>query len=172
MAGRGPTGEVRWVEVEGERLPAWIEEGQVRVELPFDVDFVKLAQVLQEKGYFYAHHPERVDSQGWGRRLDYEGYYPYWVLREGAPGLQGPIRAIFACPPEDYRRTGEEPPGEAHRPGRPGHPVRLAGRGGRAGEEAAGELVPLQPFVGPAAAAEIRRWIPLLKRAKRDRRES
>ena len=160
MAKGTPRERVSWIEVEGERLPAWIERGQVQVELPFDVDLVRLAEILREEGYFYAHHPERVDAQGWGRQMDYEGYYPYWLFREGLSGGPAPGRTIFACPPEDYR------PAPAHRP-EPGRAPPRAEPPGRADEEVAGEPGAVEPFVGPAAVAEIRRWVPLLKRARR-----
>ena len=148
-----------WFEVDGEYLPVCIEQGQVRVELPFDVDFVRLAELLRQEGYFYAHDPERVDAQGWGRQRDYEGYYPYWVWREGTPGVT-PTRTLFACPPQEYVRADLEPPF----PAKGGTPA--------AGDmEAAGELAALEPVIGPATIAEIRRWIPFLRQAMKPARQ-
>lgn len=158
---------IAWIDVDGQRLPAWIEHGQVRVELPFDVDFVRLAHLLQEDGYFYAHHPERVDAQGWGRRLDPEGYYPYWVWRESRRP-DGGYRTIFGCPPEDYRWMGEraEATGAGSpEPVRPPGPARAASPAATAGHF---EVAALEPVVGPAALAEIGRWVPYLRRAARN----
>lgn len=143
-------GEPLWLDVEGERVAVRVGCGQVQVELPFDVDFVRLAQLLREEGYFYAHHPERVDAQGWGRHVDYEGYYPYWVWREGLPGTST-CRVIFACPPEEYQL--DTMPRPAFPSGR--HDVELAA------EPA------VMPVIGPRVLAEIRRWVPFLRRAKR-----
>lgn len=158
-----------WVEVDGEYLPVTLEQGQVRVELPFDVDFVRLAELLRQEGYFYAHHPERIDAQGWGRPIDYEGYYPFWVWREGTPGA-GPTRVIFACPPEDYAFI--EPPAWAEPPVPEGTASRPADQ---ADMEAAREMLPLaapqrpalQPVIGSATIARIRRWVPFLRQARK-----
>ena len=150
-----------WVEVDGERLPARIVRGQVQVELPFDVDFVRLAALLRQQGYFYAHHPERVDAQGWGRRLDREGYYPYWLWREGVPGRTA-TRIVFALPPREYVRPASRQPA-AH-----GRTPATRRRRAAADVEAAAELAPAaQPTVGPATVEAIRRWVTFLRRASR-----
>lgn len=153
--------EVRLVEVGGERLRVWIEQGQVRAELPFDVDFQRLARMLREDGYFYAHDPERIDAQGWGARYDAEGYYPYWVFRsrEPAAGPGRPARAVFAFPPQEYVRPGLDlRPRSARRMQKARAPAPDL--------ETAAELTPpARPVIGPRALDELRRWVPYLRRA-------
>lgn len=145
-----PTPRLRLL-LDGEALCVRVQRGQVQVELPFDVDFVRLAGLLRDAGYFYAHHPERVDAQGWGPRLDREGYYPYWVWREGRPGQPG-YRVVFACPPEEYAlQLAPRSPGAAP---------------GSADLEVASELQ-VAPAIGPRVVEEIRRWVPFLRRASR-----
>ncbi|WP_324669605.1 hypothetical protein [Geochorda subterranea] len=149
------------VEIDGVTVPVWVEQGQVRIELPFDVDMVRLAQQLKEDGYFYAHHPERVDTQGWGPRFDEEGYYPYWIYREGRAGADAGTRprTIFAFPPQEYVR-----PGLDDRPRRP-RQLHKASPGATDAETAAELTVPARPVIGPRALQEMRRWLPYLRRA-------
>ena len=71
-----------------------IQEGQVRVPLEGELDLAGLSRDLRARGFFLANDPEAMDSQGWGEDYDPEGYYPYWVFRDGK-------RWVFACPPKD-----------------------------------------------------------------------
>lgn len=159
---RGQTPK-QFIEVGGEKLPVWIEQGQVRTVLPFDIDFVRLAQLLKSAGYFYANHPERVDTQGWGPRFDQEGYYPYWVFREGLPRpAGGRSRTVFAFPPQEYVQPGLP----AARPERPRKMPKA--RTPAPDAEFAAELAPpARPVVGPRAEEELRRWVPFLRQAAR-----
>lgn len=79
---------------------AWIEDNQVRVALPGKPDLAGLSRDLRHQGYFLANDPEDMDSQGWGKDRDLEGYYPYWVFRNGE-------QWVFAFSPEDYRGGSE-----------------------------------------------------------------
>jgi len=71
-----------------------IQEGQVRVPLEGELDLAGLSRDLRARGFFLANDPEAMDSQGWDEDYDPEGYYPYWVFRDGK-------RWVFACPPKD-----------------------------------------------------------------------
>lgn len=81
----------------------WIEDGQLRTILDGSLDVAGLSQDLQEKGYYLANDPDDIDSQGWGKDYDPEGYYPNWVFRDGQ-------KWIFANTPRDYRikRDGDK----------------------------------------------------------------
>ncbi|HHX23353.1 MAG TPA: hypothetical protein GX723_05000 [Thermoanaerobacterales bacterium] len=83
--------------------PYEVVNEKVRIKLPFHISFEKLNKILKEEGYFVANSP-KVDSQGWGKDYDAEGYYPYWVYAENE-------EHYFAFPPEDYKITAE--PGQA-----------------------------------------------------------
>ncbi len=74
----------------------WIEDGQLRAALNGSLDLAGLSRDLQKKGYYLANDPEDIDSQGWGKGYDPEGYYPHWVFRDGD-------RWIFANTPKDVR---------------------------------------------------------------------
>jgi len=80
---------------------AQIEDGYVQVPLRGRIDIVGLSRDLQEKGYYLANDPWDIDSQGWGSDHDLDGYYPYWVFRDGE-------QWIFAFPPEDYQKGAGE----------------------------------------------------------------
>jgi hypothetical protein len=80
----------------GQGRDVWIEDNQVRVGLSGKLDLAGLSLDLRKKGYFLANDPESMDSQGWGKDRDLEGYYPYWVFRDGE-------RWVFAFSPEDYQ---------------------------------------------------------------------
>lgn len=77
----------------------WIEDNQVRVSLPGKLDLAGLSLDLRKKGYFLANDSESIDSQGWGKDKDLEGYYPYWVFRDGE-------RWVFAFSPEHFQGKG------------------------------------------------------------------
>lgn len=82
-----------------------IEDGYVQVPLRGRIDVAGLSQDLRKKGYFLANDPWDIDSQGWGRNRDLEGYYPYWVFRDGKEWF-------FAFSPLDYQEgagEGKEP---------------------------------------------------------------
>ena len=82
-----------------ESYPYEIEKEKVRIKLPFSVDFAKLTELLKAKNYFVANPPE-MDSQGWGKYYDSEGYYPYWVYLERG-------HHYFGFPPEEYKRSSK-----------------------------------------------------------------
>lgn len=86
-------------EIEGESYSARIEDGLVRVRLPYRVDRGALTHRLRDAGFFVAHDPDRehVTTQGWGPEEDHEDYYPYWLLKPDT----------FAFPPRDYQPTRE-----------------------------------------------------------------
>src|SRR5690554_2148002 len=63
----------------GERYPCRLEHGQVQVYLPFEVDQDRLGELLRRDGWAVGRREDRVDSQGWGPRLEVDGYYPYWL---------------------------------------------------------------------------------------------
>ncbi len=77
-----------------------IEDGQVRVKLDGILDVEGLSRKLRERGYYVANDPADVDSQGWGQDRSLEGYYPYWVFRDGD-------QWVFAFTPEDQHREGQ-----------------------------------------------------------------
>ncbi|MDO9536665.1 MAG: hypothetical protein Q7J85_15370 [Bacillota bacterium] len=79
----------------------WSEDGQVRVSLSGVLNLAGLSSDLQKKGYFLANDPWDVDSQGWGKDQDLEGYYPYWVYRDGD-------RWVFAFTPEGYHTENDK----------------------------------------------------------------
>lgn len=87
-----------------------IQEGQVRVPLEGELDLAGLSRDLRARGFFLANDPEAMDSQGWGEDYDPEGYYPYWVFRDGK-------RWVFACPPKTSSRG---PGGGGNTPSAPG----------------------------------------------------
>ena len=99
---------VQEVDVGGERLAVSIEDGQVRVRLPFAVDLERLTGLLRRDHYPVASEPGETDSQGWGYEIDLEDYYPYWVF----PDPDRPGCWVFAFPPEDYERAADG----THRP--------------------------------------------------------
>lgn len=82
-----------------ESYPYEVVNEKVRIRLPFRIDFYRLNELLEEHDYFVANPPE-VDSQGWGKGYDAEGYYPYWVYVEKDD-------YYFAFPPEDYKLIPE-----------------------------------------------------------------
>ncbi|HHY42622.1 MAG TPA: hypothetical protein GX514_07230 [Thermoanaerobacterales bacterium] len=82
-----------------ETYPYEVINDKVRIRLPFSIDFHKLYDLLKEQDYFVANSPE-LDSQGWGKDYDAEGYYPYWVYVENDD-------YYFAFPPEDYKLVHE-----------------------------------------------------------------
>lgn len=73
-----------------------IANGYVQVPLKGRMDVAGLSRDLRAKGYYLANDPWEVDSQGWGKEQDREGYYSYWVFRDGD-------QWFFAFPPEDYQ---------------------------------------------------------------------
>ncbi|MHB1125617.1 MAG: hypothetical protein ACYC2T_01460 [Bacillota bacterium] len=81
-----------------------IEDGEIRIRLPFPVDLNLLAQFLSSSGYYTSADDgaDLTGSLGWGVFEDREDYYPYWVYSD----LSQPGTSIFAYPPEDYAITG------------------------------------------------------------------
>lgn len=73
-----------------------LEDGQVRVHLPFAVDSQALSRQLLREGYPLAHEPDTPDTQGWGNGFSPNGYYPYWVYPD--PDHEG--RSVFAFNPQ------------------------------------------------------------------------
>jgi len=84
--------------------PYEIKNEKVHIKLPFYVDFKRLTDILKKRECFVANDPEEMDSQGWGKWYDAEGYYPYWIYEEDHCHY-------FAFPPEDYKLVPE--PGAA-----------------------------------------------------------
>ncbi|MDI3317343.1 MAG: hypothetical protein QJR14_06990 [Bacillota bacterium] len=128
-----------WLEWQGARLECRLEDGEVRVRLPFQVDRPLLARLLSERGFAVEPDPQgRSDSQAWGLQFDVEGYYPYRV----APAPDHPAATWFSFPPPDYREGGRllastEVPGGGY-----------------------------EPILGPGTAAEVKRWLPVLLEAR------
>lgn len=73
-----------------------LNDGQVRVHLPFAVDPQALSRQLLREGFPLAHQPDTPDTQGWGHDFDPNGYYPYWVYPD--PDRAG--RSVFAFNPQ------------------------------------------------------------------------
>lgn len=82
--------------------PYTIEDGQVRVRLPFVVDRERLQELLEADGWAVAPEDDRLDSQAWGSGHDEDGYYPCWVWPD-----QEQNETILAFPPRDYHATVE-----------------------------------------------------------------
>ncbi len=82
------------IEIEKERIG--VEDGQIRVTLTGVLDLAGLTGDLRGKGYFVANTPSDIDSQGWGKEQDLEGYYPYWVYRDDD-------NWVFAFTPEGFQ---------------------------------------------------------------------
>ncbi len=81
-------------EMEQEKIR--VEEGQLRIVLSGVLDLAGLTGDLREKGYFVANDVSDIDSQGWGKVQDLEGYYPYWVYRDDD-------HWVFAFTPEGFQ---------------------------------------------------------------------
>lgn len=100
----GVRGQFAW---QGHTYSVELEDEQVRVRLPFEVDLEELAPRLERAGYHLASDEDeqgRTLSQGWGKVFDRESNYPYWIYRD-EDGW------VFAFPPEDYWvRAGREGP--------------------------------------------------------------
>jgi hypothetical protein len=76
--------------------PVTLDDGQVRVHLPFAVDPQALSSLLLREGFPLGHQPDTPDTQGWGHDFEGDGYYPYYVYPDpGAPGCY-----VFAFTPE------------------------------------------------------------------------
>lgn len=89
--------------VQGDKTyPYKVEDGQVRVRLPFFVDRDRLQQILEDEGWALAPEDERLDSQAWGPDHDEDGYYPCWVWPDRENN-----QTILAFPPRDYHATVE-----------------------------------------------------------------
>lgn len=84
----------RQVDIDGRAYRLWLEDGLVRVRLPYRVDRERLTARLLADGYFVAYDPELEDvpAQGWGPEEDHEDYYPYWL----------PEPDLLAFVPRDY----------------------------------------------------------------------
>jgi len=92
--------------VDGLTYELSLEQGQVWVRLPFEVDPQQLSAQLTAEGYALAHQPDTPDTQGWGDDFSPNGYYPYYVF----PDPSAPDRSVFAFypQPEDVVRQGTE----------------------------------------------------------------
>jgi hypothetical protein len=77
-------------------FPVTVNDGQIRVHLPFAVDSQALSRQLLREGFPLAHQPETTDTQGWGRDWQENGYYPYWVY----PDPEHPGCTVFAFTPQ------------------------------------------------------------------------
>jgi hypothetical protein len=86
---------------QGDKRGIWSEDGQVRASLSGVLNLADLSSDLRKKGYFLANDPEDIDSQGWGKEQDLDGYYPFWVYRDGD-------RWVFAFTPEGYHAENDE----------------------------------------------------------------
>lgn len=85
-----------------------VEDGQIRVRLPFYVDRDRLQQLLTQEGWAVAPNDEELDSQGWGPDHDEDGYYPCWVWPDREQNA-----TVLAFPPRDYHATVEGDADEA-----------------------------------------------------------
>lgn len=101
------TNKIDLVSAGGITCPVTLQDGQVRVHLPFSVDPHRLSAQLRREGYALAHPPDSPDTQGWGDHFSANGYYPYYIF----PDPDGPGSSVFAFypNPEDAvsRGTGE-----------------------------------------------------------------
>ncbi|MDI3299095.1 MAG: hypothetical protein QJR08_08010 [Bacillota bacterium] len=127
-----------WLEWEGGRLECRLEEGEVRVRLPFRVDRPLLARLLSERGFAVELERQGSDTQAWGLQFDVDGYYPYRV----SPARDEPGTTWLSFPPPDFRQ-GDRLLGSTELPG-DGY----------------------EPILGPGAAAEAARWLPILLEAR------
>ncbi|HLN63712.1 MAG TPA: hypothetical protein VK464_19495 [Symbiobacteriaceae bacterium] len=84
------------VSVGSAQYPVTLDDGQVRVHLPFTVDPQALSALLQREGFPLAHQPDTTDTQGWGHDFEGDGYYPYYVY----PDPDAPGQYVFAFNPE------------------------------------------------------------------------
>lgn len=73
-----------------------LDDGQVRVHLPYAVDPQALSRLLLREGFPLAHQPDTPDTQGWGHDYEGDGYYPYWVF----PDPVHPGCSVFAFNPQ------------------------------------------------------------------------
>lgn len=92
----------------GIACPVTLQDGQVRVHLPFSVDPHRLSAQLLREGYALAHEPDTPDTQGWGEDFSPNGYYPYYLF----PDPDAPGRSCFAFypSPEDAVSRGAGDP--------------------------------------------------------------
>lgn len=92
----------------GITCPVTLEDGQVRVHLPFAVDPHRLSAQLEREGYALAHEKDTPDTQGWGDEFSPNGYYPYFLF----PDPDTPGRSCFAFypNPEDAVNRGTGAP--------------------------------------------------------------
>lgn len=86
----------------GVPYPYTIEDGQVKVRLPFVVDRERLQELLAQEGWAVAPNDEELDSQAWGPEYDEDGYYPMFVWPDRERN-----ETILAYPPKDYHATVE-----------------------------------------------------------------
>ena len=78
-----------------------VEDGQLRITLTGVPDMSGITEDLTKKGYFVANDPSDIDSQGWGKVQDLEGYYPFWVYRDDE-------NWIFAFTPEGLQAKDDK----------------------------------------------------------------
>lgn len=126
---------------EAEQYSFTIENGQVRIRLPFAVDEEHLINQLTEDGWAVGEGEEGMGSQGWGPAEDLDGYYPCWVFPDASMG-----ETVLAFPPKDY------------------HADDLGDHITAATEDVA---IDHRPYFGPQSLKEFTRWLPYLKVAAR-----
>lgn len=118
-----------------------VEDGEVRIRLPFIIDEERLTAQLTEDGWAVANSAEDAPgSHGWGDNEDIDGYYPCWVFPDEEKG-----ETHFVFPPKDYRARSD---------------ARISA--------ALGEVaVEHHPYLGQQSLEEFSRWLPYLKAAAR-----
>jgi hypothetical protein len=79
-----------------------VEDGDVRIYLPFVVDQERLQELLTEDGWAVDTDDAAPGVQGWGPEHDEEGYYPCWVWPDKERN-----ETVFAFPPRDYKASVE-----------------------------------------------------------------
>lgn len=80
-----------------------VEDGEVRIRLPFIIDEERLTAQLTEDGWAVANSAEDAPgSHGWGDNEDIDGYYPCWVFPDEEKG-----ETHFVFPPKDYRARSD-----------------------------------------------------------------
>lgn len=123
----------------GERFRYQVDDGLVKVWIPWEIEFERLRWMVGEGGWAVARGTDRAGYASWGEVFDVEGYYPQWL----APDPERPGHTIFGFAPRDYRTDA---PGE----------VPLA----------APPVSVNHPCLGPEGLREFLRWLPYLRQAR------
>lgn len=80
-----------------EILDVFLENGEIKVKLPYDIDLQALSKDIAERGYFISTDEwDNSETQSWGEAFDKEGYYPNSIYKERG-------QWIFTLSPEDYQ---------------------------------------------------------------------